>query len=94
MLGRAPLVALRPSLDRLAQQAHVRVMKRLGPQKTIEPGARAIAMAIAKHVAKAGANLRLERKLLFVEHEAEMRSWLVDPAESDEEEEHLRAHCV
>ena len=45
---------------------------RLGPTKAIE-------------LVKAGANLRLEKKLLMAPYEAEMRSWLEDAADSDDE---------
>ena len=36
---------------------------------------------------KAGANLRLKHKLDVIKYESEMRSWLVEPAESDDDDE-------
>ena len=45
----------------------------LGPAKAID-------------LVKAGANLRLKEKLLTMDYEAQMRSWTVDPEESDDEE--------
>ena len=46
----------------------------LGPQKAIS-------------LVKAGSNLRLKKKLLAMDYEAEMRSWTTDPPDSDDEEE-------
>ena len=47
---------------------------RLGPKKAVE-------------LLKAGANLRLEKKLLEMDMISEMRSWLVEPEDSDDEDE-------
>ena len=47
---------------------------RLGPKKAVE-------------LLKAGANLRLEKKLLEMDMISEMRSWLIEPDESDDEDE-------
>ena len=47
---------------------------RLGPKKAID-------------LVKAGSNLRLKHKLDVIKYESEMRSWLVEPAESDDEED-------
>ena len=49
----------------------------LGPQK-------------AADLVKAGSNLRLQSKLLAMDYETQMRSWLVDPDESDDETERRR----
>ena len=46
---------------------------RLGPKKAVE-------------LLKAGANLRLEKKLLEMDMISEMRSWLVEPEDSDDED--------
>ena len=47
---------------------------RLGRKKAVE-------------LLKAGANLRLEKKLLEMDMISEMRSWLVEPEDSDDEDE-------
>ena len=47
---------------------------RLGPTKAVD-------------LVKTGANLRLKRKLATMDYEATMRSWLMDPEESDDEPE-------
>ena len=35
---------------------------------------------------KSGANLRLQKKLLALDYESEMRSWSAEPGESDDDE--------
>ena len=40
---------------------------------------------------KTGANLRLEKKLLALDYETDMRSWSVEPEESDDEPEEAEA---
>ena len=45
---------------------------RLGPMKAI-------------NLVKAGANIRLKRKLETMDYESQMRSWLVDPEDSDDD---------
>ena len=47
---------------------------RLGPQKAID-------------LVKCGFNLRLKQKLVMMDYEVEMRSWLVEPEESEDEED-------
>ena len=42
---------------------------------------------MAIDLVKAGSNLRLKKKLLAMDYEAEMRSWTTDAANSDDEEE-------
>ena len=44
-------------------------------------------VAVAIDLVKAGSNLRLKKKLLAMDYEAEMRSWTTDAANSDDEEE-------
>ena len=46
----------------------------LGPEKAID-------------LVKAGSNLRLKKKLLAMDYEAEMRSWTADAADSDDDDE-------
>ena len=45
----------------------------LGPQKAVD-------------LVRAGANLRLQKKLLALDYETEMLTWLIDPDESDDED--------
>ena len=56
---------------------------RLGPEKAVE-------------MVEAGSNLRLENKLMTMDYETAMRSWMADPEDSesdDDEDEGGRCYC-
>ena len=45
-----------------------------------------LGLSKAIRLVKAGSNLRLEKKLLALDYELDMRSWSVNPGESEDDE--------
>ena len=48
---------------------------------------KALSSGVSARLASLAANLRLEKKLLEMDMISEMRSWLVEPEDSDDEDE-------